>query len=89
MAVVDAVFVENEVDPTSAPVRLGHELVTQVQKQQAVFPDPFVRNHEQRNHGCPDEVSRTQLASLDPGVNESLILGQQGQRYQQVGEFSI
>ena len=27
LAVVDAVVVENEVDPTSAPVRLGNELV--------------------------------------------------------------
>ena len=37
LAVVDAVVIENEVDSTSSPVRLGHELVKQVQEQEAVL----------------------------------------------------
>src|SRR5262245_47227313 len=41
LAVVDAVVVENKVDPTSAPVSLGHELVKEVEEQEAVFPVPF------------------------------------------------
>jgi hypothetical protein len=41
LAVVDAVVVENEMDPTSVPVRLGHEFVKEVQKQEAVLPVPF------------------------------------------------
>ena len=40
-AVVDAVVVENEMDPTCIPVRLGHEFVEELQKQEAVLPVPF------------------------------------------------
>ncbi len=41
LAVVDAVAVENEVNPTSAPVRLCYELVQEIQEQAAVFPVRF------------------------------------------------
>ena len=38
LAVMDAVVVENEMDPRSLPVRLRHEFVKEVQEQEAVLP---------------------------------------------------
>jgi hypothetical protein len=35
---MDSVVVENEMDPTSAPVSLCHKLVQKVQEQEAVLP---------------------------------------------------
>src|SRR6516225_2985754 len=41
LAVMDAVVVENEMYPTSAPVRLCHQFVEEVQEQEAVLLVPF------------------------------------------------
>ena len=41
LAVMDAVVVENDVDPTSVPVRLRDEFVKEIQEQEAVLSVPF------------------------------------------------
>jgi hypothetical protein len=38
---MDAIVVENEVDPRSPPVRLGHEFAKEVEEQEAVLPVPL------------------------------------------------